>query len=706
METLKYFYDVQEPEKSIESLCSKIDVEKVTVSKNTKKLYLNLACALDLETTSYFNNGNVCGIMYTYNIGINGLFKIGRNWDSFLYDLEYIRKYFKLSEKRKLIIYIHNLSFDIQFFRTLINIEKCLIDNTRQWIMCYSDFIEFRCSYRLTNLKLENLAKKCFKYPCKKMVGDLDYKLIRHEKTPLTDKELKYIYEDVKIIMNFIQELIEQYQDISKIPLTQTGFVRKLLKQNCLNKNNYATYHNIIKQTYFNSLDEYKFFKSVYQGAFTGANPLRLGRVQNNVSSIDFESSYPFHLTCFNEYPITKFRTYHLKSYDDFKYMLRYFACAFTITFYNIESKYEFINVISKSKCFNLKKFDVLNGKITEAEQLSININNIDFKYIEMFYTWEKIEITNFIYAQKGYLPKEFIKTILDLFCDKTTLKGVEGQEAFYMNQKERLNSCYGDTVTDQILRCNYNYIDNNIVMEELTEEEAQKNLIKYNNSKSRYNFYCTGIWCTSLSKLSLFINIEQMQNDFVYSDTDSIKFTNFDRYIKQIEKWNKHAEYMQLKMLNYYKLDVNKYLHPKDAKGNLHTLGGWSIEESYKKFKTLGAKRYFYQYQDGHYSFTIAGLNKGKALDYILEQAKKEHKTPFDFFDDEMYIPKGKTGKNTHFYIDYDVKGTITDYTGQTIDFDSPSSVYLEESEFTLNEDYNILNMILYNEIGLIYNE
>ncbi|MBD4491552.1 hypothetical protein GUG78_06620, partial [Xanthomonas citri pv. citri] len=66
-----------------------------------------------------------------------------------------------------------------------------------------------------------------------KLVGDLDYSLLRHSKTPLTQKEIGYCLNDIKVVMCYIQELIEQYKNITHLPITKTGFVRKYCRSVC-----------------------------------------------------------------------------------------------------------------------------------------------------------------------------------------------------------------------------------------------------------------------------------------------------------------------------------------------------------------------------------------------------------------------------------------------------------------------------------------
>ena len=47
-------------------------------------------------------------------------------------------------------------------------------------------------------------------------------------------------------------------------------------------------------------------------------------------------------------------------------------------------------------------------------------------------YKWEKIRIYNFRRYKKDYLPTDFVKAILKLYRDKTTLKDVTGKEIQY----------------------------------------------------------------------------------------------------------------------------------------------------------------------------------------------------------------------------------------------------------------------------------
>ena len=63
-----------------------------------------------------------------------------------------------------------------------------------------------------------------------------------------------------------------------------------------------------------------------------------------------------------------------------------------------------------------------------------------------------------------------------------------------------------------------------------------------------------------------------------------------------------------------------------------------------------------------------------------------------FNMFDDELYIPADETGKNTHTYIDDEMKIQSVDYQGNVEDITIPSAIHLGKCEFTLSisKQYN----------------
>ena len=91
----------------------------------------------------------------------------------------------------------------------------------------------------LSGYSLKKVGENLRQHTAKKMVGDLDYSLLRGSTTPLTEKELGYIREDYEVLDAYIEEELETYLYISRLPYTKTGKVRKFCRKVCNEKGNY-----------------------------------------------------------------------------------------------------------------------------------------------------------------------------------------------------------------------------------------------------------------------------------------------------------------------------------------------------------------------------------------------------------------------------------------------------------------------------------
>ena len=140
-----------------------------------------------------------------------------------------------------LLILDHNLSFEMSFIKALFDWDidektgyPCVFAKSPRNIL-YAKYknVEFRDTLALTDMGLARLPKN-YGLIIEKLVGDLDYDRIRHTSTPLTNEELSYCINDVKLLVNFFYKyLLPEYLDKElKIPLTSTGEVRVDIKNN------------------------------------------------------------------------------------------------------------------------------------------------------------------------------------------------------------------------------------------------------------------------------------------------------------------------------------------------------------------------------------------------------------------------------------------------------------------------------------------
>lgn len=680
-------------ELNIEHLHSSIKAPFIRTNKkasnNENIEYLNIESAFDIETTSVKIQEVKAGFMYIWMFGLgygNNVY-YGRTWEEFKGLCELLQKAFHLCEHRRLIIYVHNLGYEFQFMRKYFEwLEVFAVDERKPIKAVCSYGIEFRDSYILSGYSLEKTAENLQKHKLEKKVGYLDYSKIRTHDTTLDENELAYCEHDILIVNAYIKEQIEQYGDITKVPLTNTGRVRDYVRNNCYytntnhrksSKGKYMRYRKIMQDLTLQS-DEYVMLKRAFMGGFTHANANYSGKLLHNVTSVDFTSSYPAVMLA-EQYPMSRGKKIEVKTIKQLEQYCKKYCLLFDVKFTNIRPKIFYDNYISESKCFILKGAEINNGRVYSAEELATTITNVDYDIIKQCYEWDSISVNNVIRYHKNYLPKPIIESILKLYQDKTVLKGVEGKEVEYLLSKGMLNSVYGMCVTD-IVKDNHIYTDDWKVEPANIEEQIQQ----YNESKNRFLFYAWGVWVTAYARRNLWTGIVAVGDDYVYSDTDSLKLLNYEKHLRYFEWYNKTIKQKLENMCAYYKIDMS-LLYPKTQKGEVKPLGVWDYEGTYERFKTLGAKRYLTQ-KGEKLELTVAGLSKRNGIEYMIEACGGDYEKVFAMFNDELYIPADRTGKMTHTYIDEYLEFWVKDYQGNDSFIQVESGIHLENCEFTLN--------------------
>ena len=647
----------------------------------------NISCAFDTESTSFKEGEEKRSCCYAWMFGVNGGVIMGRSLDEFEIFCDFLVEKLNLSKDRHLIVYVHNLAWDFQFIMRRFEWDNVFaLDNRKPVYALTKNGIEFRCSYILSGMSLAELGTHLKKYHVEKMVGDLDYSLMRHSWTVLTDKEIGYCINDVLVVMAYIQEKIETDGDIRRIQLTKTGYVRKAVRDNCLYENGKHNVnvrkgrkYNMFMKSLSMTMEEYLMARRAFQGGFTHASMWHVDDICYNVKSQDFTSSYPY--VCLSEmFPMSKGEKIEITDEKTFFTNLRLYCCMFDIEFENIQAKPNVPDhYISVSKCtgFDYAEDVADNGRLVRAKKIRTTITEIDYQLIDLFYTWDNIRIGYFYRYRKGYLPHDFIDAILNFYEAKTTLKNVQGKEDDYARGKEYLNSIYGMMVTN-VLRDQNTVINGDwTIIEEKTPEEQ---LEIYNNSRKRVNSYLWGIWVTCFARKNLFSAIVSLGDDYVYSDTDSVKYMNPEKHVKYFDFYNKAVETKLRRAMDYQKIPFER-CRPKTSKGVEKLIGVWDDEGIYSRFKTLGAKRYMTE-KDGKISLTVSGLNKKAVMPYLIDH----YKDPFDAFQDGLYIPGNFTGKQTHTYVDEPCDGILVDYNGVPGHYHEESYVHLEPCDYEMS--------------------
>ncbi len=560
--------------------------------KNDKRKYKDLFCAFDIETTNDMELEQA--YMYIWQFQIEDQTIIGRTWLEFREFLHNCRM--QLKQDEWLMIYVHNLSFEFTWLKGLYKFkpDEVFSIESRKVLRCTMwEHFEIRCSYLLTNMNLDTFTKKMG--VTHKLSGDeFNYNKKRYPWTALTDKELEYCVTDVKALV----EALKVYYAIEgdnfyTIPFTSTGFVRRDVKRAMRHYN---------RQDLLNmqpDYDVYCLLSEAFRGGNTHANRYYAGQIMEHITSYDRVSSYPD--VQINElFPMSSWiREENVTADRACRIIFKHKRAALMrVGFRNIRLKNPLWGCpyIPKHKCRNLGRHYNDNGRILWAEWLEISIADPDFDIIIQEYDYDSITFYDFYHCRYGRLPKPLREEIQKFYRDKTELKGVEGQELFYMLQKAKLNSIYGMSCQRPVKQT-IDFIDGLWIEQDLPEPE----LLAKNNAKA-FLVYSWGVWTTAHARRELekAINIVGPER-FVYCDTDSVKFIDDGRV-----SFNAYNESRKRDSIKNGGVAA-------DPAGHDHYLGVYENEGTYKRFITMGAKKYAYEDATGEFHITVAGVSKYK---------------------------------------------------------------------------------------------
>lgn len=601
----------------------KIEIPLINIKK-CKKYYVNYVATFDIETSKIEkSNDEYEGFLYHWQFCINGIVIFGRDWLQFARLIYYLKDILQLSNNKKLVVYVHNLSYEFHFLYNLFYISDVFCLDKRKVLKCIlDDFIELRCSYYLSNMNLSKFIENTPNTQHIKALGDLDYSTLYLPSTQLSCKEYGYCFNDVYGLFECIRERLQEF-NLNQIPLTSTGYVRRECRKN-MNKN--LNNRKIFEKIALNQ-EVYDLLRDCFRGGNTASNRYHTNVILDNVSSYDMTSAYPYVMLS-EKYPMSKFIYYDLESFKELDYYNKRYCTIGYYYFSNIKLKNNIpIPYIPISKCLTVVKDEdliVYNGRLISSSGIKIALTNIDYEIIKNQYDfdYDDLRVENFYFARKGFLPKELRETIIEYYELKTQLKGINDKEYEYMKSKNKLNSLYGMIVTN---------IQRKEILFDSEKDEVfsygEKGLLEdYYNSRNNFLSYQWGVFVTAYCRRNLQLALNGIGLDVVYCDTDSVKYLNnhdevFNNINYSMLKYCKEHD-----ILNYARRDNKKYY-----------LGVYDFEGTYQKFKTLGAKKYAFLKND-KYGITVSGLSK-------IKGAKELEKNGLEFFKNgSVFYDSGRT--------------------------------------------------------------
>lgn len=615
---------------------------KITAIKARKKHpaeYIYDFATFDIESTTIDMPSDSYGFMYHWQMCVAGAAVYGRTWAEWVSFMKRLIAHYHLHKERRIAIYVHNLAFEFQFIRDFLNRDLGGFDlfatGSRTPLRLDTETgLEFRCSYKLTNMTLEAATLNEYGVEHIKAAGDLDYKKIRTPDTPLNDIEFGYCISDVISLYELIKcRMKNEGDNIDSIPMTSTGYVRRDCRRSCRNDPDYwPMFHKL-------QLPEnvYIMLKEAGRGGNTHANRYLSGRIWGNVDSYDFVSDYPAQMML-RKFPMSKFEPYgDFETNEEFQYILDTYACLFHVTLVNPRVKNNIsmpyiafdkaLSYINKSddSPYNMR---LDNGRLLQAPMVKLCITDIDWKIIKRQYDFDEYYIEDMHIARYGDLPQQILCVVMDYFRRKTDLKAAIRAEAdidkklnlqyLYGKAKNRLNGIFGMCYTDPV----HELYEINEAREWRHETpDIGKTLEKYNRSRNSFLYYAWGIWITCWARLALDeLIIAAGEERVIYCDTDSAKVIQANA--NQIEAYNRRIITLAEERGAYADEGGKRYYMGIAEKENKDTIA---------QFKTLGAKKYCYIDGEGMH-ITISGVSTARDRVTKIPIAVTELKTIDNF--------------------------------------------------------------------------
>ena len=509
---------------------------------------------LDTETSK---TDILTGWVYQWAVKFGDIYIYGRKPSEIIDMFTILAERYSLSENKRIICYIHNASYDLQYLKHYLYkydpMTKFFAIDAHNIIIC--DILGFRiiCSYKLTNLSLAALSNN-YSETFVKAVGEIDYNITRFQDSELGFNDWFYMFSDVAAQYDGINGYLKMqgYNYAFEAPLTSTGFVRT----NCRKA---ARKDESWRETFRNtslSLEQYNLLRQAFMGGACIASHVFSGVTvrSDKLRHKDFTSSYPAR-QMLDYFPIGAPNWYgEVDSINELEALCETYCCCFILTLYNVHIKKGVTApYIPSSKCIHKEKELKLNGKIVKADTLSIIVCELDYKWIKRQYTYDedRVYIDKMLIFERGKLPEWLRNEVFTYFKNKTSLK--KKNPLLYMKSKNMLNGIYGMTATS-IIRDTYQMNDEKILTKQPKDIDQQTSeLNKYYNNYNSFMQYQAAVWTTAHARDALFTmitmtgdreyndnenNLTDIYKNFLYCDTDSVFYIETAENKERMQKY------------------------------------------------------------------------------------------------------------------------------------------------------------------------
>ena len=661
----------------------KFNIDKLKLSSTKyKDKILNIGVAFDIETTSYYSQkyDKELATMYIWQLGINKDTIIGRTWDEFVEVIDKLSEWAHYHDGIILCL-VQNLSFEFQFIKGLLSWNKnkdgypdIFAKDDRTILYARYKNIEFRDTLALTAMPLSRY-KKNYNLDVAKLSGDLDYSLLRHSDTPVSNQEVAYCINDVQVLTDFFYKyLVEYYLKVDKrIPLTSTGIVRAEIKEefNKMSKEDKKRWRNRIQNA---QPDEtvYKFWRQyLFRGGYVHANTIACNYLwEEYFDSYDLKSAHPAqmlqHKFSYKYYrrKVDKWsEVYEQSKTGDYGFFI-------IAIFKNIECS-GWHSLESKNKIITASPDAIYdNGRLVKASMIKVALTQIDYENYLDLYVWESMEVRVLFQSKMDYLPEYVRKTVLHYFSLKESLPK---DSVEYMLAKRKLNACFGMAATS--------LPEMELVYDEEAQEMTNSHIKKSYDELIRYLIMLPqwAIEIAAYTRRDIVKSVKACGFHSLYYDTDSNKISSPEKFRDFFEAFNNE------------KIKLNESIETFGYDPKLiRRIGCFEKEYTGTRFKVLGAKRYIVEH-DNEIHVTVAGMVKGSLEEYC----KKNDLNIWDEFNDGLCIPAGDSKKKTTVYYDSPFEDTLVDYKQVKRVVKERSCVAIIDIPFSMSMEVEFINRI-----------
>lgn len=533
------------------------------LQRNHKEVYYATKyICLDTETS---HTDNLTGWVYQWAAKLSSLYVYGRKPSEIIEFMRLVAEHYELNEEKKIILYIHNASYDIQYLKMFLR----QYDPTAKFLaidahsILQVDVLGFKilCSYKLTNMSLDAMSSN-YSETYVKAVGEIDYNVLRYQDSELGKEDWFYMFSDVASQDEGIKGYLKMqgYRYAFQAPITSTGFVRANCRK--VAKKDETWREEFIKSQL--DLEQYNLCRQCFMGGVCIAS-FKYSSVTvrgDDLRHKDFCSSYPAR-QMLDYFPVGKPMWYGtVEDAEELQTLLDTYCCVFMLTLNNVHIKQGITApCIPSSKCVHKKGELKLNGKIVSAETLTIAVCELDYKWIIKQYEFDDMQIDKMLIFNRGKMPNWLKTEVYSYFEGKCKLKNATDEMGamMYAKSKAFLNSIYGMTAT-AIIRAVYELLDDwTLHKKESDESNDEGALRKYYKSYNSFMPYQFAIWTTAHARDALYTMIECVgYENFLYCDTDSVFYIETEENKKRMDEY---AEYCRVRAIEGGAYVGDKYL-------------------------------------------------------------------------------------------------------------------------------------------------